>query len=126
MIVIAMTREIGSHGELGLTVINSEIVASNVAGRIGVEEGTVHRYLEGSASIFERWQIDKRKLSRYTSEELLTLAQQGNVLIRGWGAAEFPPAEGATRPFVQKLGRSGQPAGPGATAASRHGGIPKI
>jgi cytidylate kinase len=96
MIVIAMTREIGSHGsdvaaglvnELGLTVINSEIVASNVAGRIGVEEGTVQRYLEGSASIFERWQIDKRKLSRYTSEELLTLAQQGNVLIRGWGAA---------------------------------------
>jgi cytidylate kinase len=96
MIVIAMTREIGSHGsdvaaglvnELGLTVINSEIVASNVAGRIGVEEGTVHRYLEGSASIFERWQIDKRKLSRYTSEELLTLAQQGNVLFRGWGAA---------------------------------------
>ena len=96
MIVIAMTREIGSHGsdvaaglvnELGLTVVNSEIVASNVAGRIGVEEGTVQRYLEGSASIFERWQIDKRKLSRYTSEEILTLAQQGNVLIRGWGAA---------------------------------------
>jgi cytidylate kinase len=96
MIVIAMTREIGSHGsevaaglvnELGLTVINSEIIASNVAGRIGVEEGTVQRYLEGSASIFERWQIDKRKLSRYTSEEILTRAQQGNVLIRGWGAA---------------------------------------
>jgi len=96
MTVIAMTREIGSHGsdvaagvvkELGLTVINSEIVASNVGGRIGVEEGTVHRYLEGSATIFERWQIDKRKLSRYTSEELLTLAQRGNVLIRGWGAA---------------------------------------
>jgi hypothetical protein len=42
MIVIAMTREIGSHGsdvavglvnELRLTVINSEIVASKVAGR---------------------------------------------------------------------------------------------
>jgi cytidylate kinase len=96
MIVIAMTREIGSHGsdvaaglvnELGLTIINSEIVASNIAGRLGVEEGTVKRYLEGSASIFERWQIDTRKLSRYTSEEILALAQQGNVLIRGWGAA---------------------------------------
>src|ERR1700681_2776977 len=86
MIVIAMTREIGSHGsdvaaglvnELGLTIINSEIVASNVAGRLGVEEGTVKRYLDGSASIFERWQIDTRKLSRYTAEEILTLAQQG-------------------------------------------------
>jgi cytidylate kinase len=73
--------------ELGLRIINSEIVASNVAGSLGVEEGTVQRYLDGSASMFERWQIDKRKLSRYTSEELLTLAQQGNVLIRGWGAA---------------------------------------
>jgi len=96
MIVIAMTREIGSHGsdvaaglvtQLGLSIINSEIVASNVAGRLGVEEGTGKRYLEGSASIFERWQVDTKKLSRYTSEEILTLAQQGNVLIRGWGAA---------------------------------------
>jgi cytidylate kinase len=94
--VIAMTREIGSGGndvaaalanELGLSIINSEIVANSVAGRLGVEESTVQRYLAGSASLFERWQIDKRKLSRYTSEEIVQLAQQGNVLIRGWGAA---------------------------------------
>jgi len=91
-----MTREIGSHGsevaagladELGLKIINSEIVASNVAGSLGVDEGTVQRYLDGSASMFERWQIDKRKLTRHTSEQILRLAQQGNVLIRGWGAA---------------------------------------
>ena len=96
MAVIAMTREIGSHGadvaagvasELGLNFINSEIVASNVASGLGVKESTVQRYLEGSASMFERWQINKRKLSRLTAEELLRLAQQGNVLIRGWGAA---------------------------------------
>jgi cytidylate kinase len=96
MLVIAMTREIGSQGsdvasglasELGLNIINSEIVANNVAGRLGVEKTAVQRYLEGSASLFERWQIDKRKLSRYTSEEIVCLAQQGNVLIRGWGAA---------------------------------------
>jgi cytidylate kinase len=96
MTVIAMTREIGSHGsdvaaglarELGLQIINSEIVANDVAGRLGVERSTVQRYLEGLASIFERWQIDTRKLSRYTSEEILSLAQQGNVLIRGWGVA---------------------------------------
>jgi cytidylate kinase len=96
MTVIAMTREIGSHGsdvaaalasELGLTVINSEIVANNVAERLGVEESAVQRYLSGSASLFERWQIDKRKLARYTAEEIVRLAQQGDVLIRGWGAA---------------------------------------
>jgi cytidylate kinase len=96
MTVITMTREIGSQGtdvaaglanELGLDIINSEIVANNVAGRLGVEESTVQHYLKGSASLFERWQIDKRKLARYTSEEIVRLAQHGNVLIRGWGAA---------------------------------------
>jgi tripartite-type tricarboxylate transporter receptor subunit TctC/cytidylate kinase len=96
MTVIAMTREIGSHGidvaagvagELGLKIVNSEIVASNVASGLGVQEGTVQRYLEGSASILDRWQIDKRKLSRLTTEEVLGLARQGHVLIRGWGVA---------------------------------------
>jgi tripartite-type tricarboxylate transporter receptor subunit TctC/cytidylate kinase len=96
MTVIAMTREIGSHGtdvaagvasELGLKIVSSEILASNVASSLGVQESTVQRYLEGSASIFERWQIDKRKLSRLTAEEVLGLARQGNVLIRGWGVA---------------------------------------
>jgi cytidylate kinase len=93
--VIAMTREIGCHGsdvaagvaaELGMDIVNSEIAVSNVAGSLGVEQSTVQRYLEGSASIFERWQIDKRKLSRFTSEQIFRLAQRGNVLIRGWGA----------------------------------------
>ncbi len=96
MTVIAMTREIGSRGtdvaagvasELGLKIVSSEIVASNVATNLGVKESTLQRYFEGSASILERWQIDKRKLSRLTAEEFLGLAQQGNVLIRGWGVA---------------------------------------
>src|SRR5450432_1006401 len=96
MTVIAMTRQLGCLGadvasgiakRLGLKVIHSEIVANHVAERLGVGQGTVLRYVEGSASMFERWAINKRKLSRYTAEEILRLAQQGNVLIRGWGAA---------------------------------------
>src|SRR5258708_7014794 len=96
MTVIAMTREIGSRGtevaagganELGLKIVSSEMVASNVATNLGVKESTLQGYFEGSASILERWQIDKRKLSRLTAEEILGLAQQGNVLIRGWGVA---------------------------------------
>jgi cytidylate kinase len=96
MTVIAMTREIGSLGtdvaavlahRLGLKIVHSEIVANNIAERLGVEESALLRYVDGSASIFERWQINRKKLSRYTSEEILGLAQQGNVLIRGWGAA---------------------------------------
>jgi len=96
MTVIAMTREIGSHGldissaiarELGLRVINSEIVASRVASNLGVKESAVQRYLQGAASLLERWQIDKRELSRLTAEEIFGLAQQGDVLIRGWGVS---------------------------------------
>jgi cytidylate kinase len=96
VIVIAMTREIGSRGTevaaelanaLGLKIIDSEIVKNQVAKRLGLEENTVRRYVEGSASLLERWQINKTKLSRYTTEEILALGQQGNVLIRGWGAA---------------------------------------
>jgi cytidylate kinase len=43
--------------------------------------------MDGTASLVERWHIDRRKLVHYTAEEILRLAQQGNVLIKGWGAA---------------------------------------
>jgi len=80
MTVIAMTREIGSQGadvasgvaaELGLEIINTEIVATDVAGSLGVSESAVQRYLDGTASLFERWMIDARKLSRHTSEQVI-------------------------------------------------------
>ena len=96
MTVIAMTREIGSHGSevaagvagaLGLEIINSEIVVPHVAGSLGVEQSAVHRYLDGKASLFDRWQIDTRKLSQHTLDQILNLALKDNVLIRGWGAA---------------------------------------
>ena len=96
MTVIAMTREIGSHGSevatgvaaaLGLEIINSEIVVPHVAGSLGVEQSAVQRYLDGKASLLDRWQIDTRKLSQHTLDEILNLAQKDNVLIRGWGAA---------------------------------------
>jgi cytidylate kinase len=96
MTVIAMTREVGSLGtdvasgvakELRLKIIHSESVATHVAERMGVEAGAVRRYADGSASAMERWLFSRRKFTHYTSEEVLRLAQQGNVLIRGWGAA---------------------------------------
>jgi cytidylate kinase len=96
MTVIAMTREIGSRGtdvaagvaaELGLEIINSEIVVPHVAGSLGLEQSAVQRYLDGKASLFDRWQIDTRKLSQHTLDQILDLALKDNVLIRGWGAA---------------------------------------
>ena len=95
MAVIAMTREMGSLGkdvatglaeQLGLTVVHHELVEQHLAERLGVKESTVHRYLEGAASLLDRWKIDKEKLSRYTAEEILELARKGNIIIRGWGA----------------------------------------
>jgi cytidylate kinase len=95
MTVIAMTREMGSLGkdvaaalaeQMGLKVVHHELVERDIAARLGVNDSTVHQYLEGSASLLERWKIDKQKLARFTAEEVLELAQQGNVVIRGWGA----------------------------------------
>jgi len=69
-----MTREIGSRGtevaaeladRLRLRIIDSEIVANSVAQRLGVEETAVTRYMDGSASIFERMRLNRRKLRRY-------------------------------------------------------------
>lgn len=98
MTVIAMTREMGSLGkdvalalgtQLGLEVIHHELVERDLAERLDVGESDVHRFLEGQASLFERWKIDKTRLSRYTAEEILELASRGNVLIRGWGASQL-------------------------------------
>jgi cytidylate kinase len=95
MVAIAMTREMGTLGKdvaqgiadsLGLKIIHSELVEHDLATRLGVQESAVHRYLEGRASVLERWKINKEKLSRYTAEEILEFARDGNVVIRGWGA----------------------------------------
>jgi cytidylate kinase len=96
MTVIAMTREIGSHGldvaaglaaALELEIIQSDAVANSIAGRLGVDERAVLRYVSGSASLLQRWRIDRRRLFHYAAEEILRLAQRGNVLIKGWGVA---------------------------------------
>jgi cytidylate kinase len=95
MAVIAMTREMGTRGSevagaladrLGLKIIHHEIVEHDIAERSGMPESEVHRFLEGEASLLERWKLDRKRMSRYTAQEILELAARGNVLIRGWGA----------------------------------------
>ena len=96
MTVIAMTREMGTRGkdvalelsvQMELALIHHQLVEQDIAKRLSVEVGDVHRFLEGSPSLLTRWKIDQQRLSRYTTEEILKLAQKGNVIIRGWGAA---------------------------------------
>ena len=96
MAVITMTREMATLGKdvaaglaerLGLTVVHHEIVERDIAERAGMRGSEVNRFLEGKTSLFERWKIDSKRLSRYTAQEILELAAKGNVLIRGWGAS---------------------------------------
>ena len=98
MTVIAMTREMGTLGKdvaagladvLGITVVHHELVEHHIAERMDVGESAVHRFLEGQSSMWERWQIDAERMSRYTADEVLSLAANDNVLIRGWGAAQL-------------------------------------
>jgi cytidylate kinase len=98
MTVIAMTREMGTLGKdvaaglsdaLGIEVVHQELVEHHLAERMNVGESTVHRFLEGGAPLWERWKIDSKRMSRYTADEILQLANGGNVLIRGWGAAQL-------------------------------------
>lgn len=95
MAVIAMTREMATLGKdvaaglaerLGLDIVHHELVEHDIAERAGMSESEVHRFLEGEASLLERWRIDRKRLSHYTAQEILELAVKGNVLIRGWGA----------------------------------------
>jgi hypothetical protein len=99
MTVIAMTREIGSHGsevaagvaaELGLKIINSEIVVPHIAGSLGLEHSSVQRYVDGKATLFDRWQIDTRKLSQHTLDHILDLALKDNVLTGRCPVSGYP------------------------------------
>jgi cytidylate kinase len=98
MTVIAMTREMATRGSevakgvaerLGLSVVHHEIVEHDIAERTGMTERTVHRILEGEASLLERWKLDRQRMSQCTAQEILELAARGNVLIRGWGATHI-------------------------------------
>ncbi len=98
MTVIAMTREMGTLGKdvaaglsetLGIEVIHQELVEHHLAERLQLGDSAVHRFLEGRSSLWERWKIDSNRMSRYTADEVLQLTSQGDVLIRGWGAAQL-------------------------------------
>ncbi len=94
MTVIALTQEMATLGTdvaqglahaLGLKVVQHE-VGDNVAERMEVKRSLIRRVREGQAGWLEKRGIDKDVFAVYAAEEILTLAQEGNVVIRGWGA----------------------------------------
>lgn len=94
MTVIAMTHEMGSLGKdvalelaktMNLSVLRKEVV-ENVAGKMHVPRSLINRLREGKAGLIERATTDKKRVAIFTAEEVFELANQGNVVIRGWGA----------------------------------------
>jgi cytidylate kinase len=90
-----MTREMGTLGKdvaqglaerLGLDVVHHELVENDIARRSGLGESEVRRFLGGEASLLGQWRMDTKRLSHFTTQEILELAARDNVLIRGWGA----------------------------------------
>ncbi|MBT2322256.1 cytidylate kinase family protein [Variovorax paradoxus] len=94
MPVIAMTQEMGSLAKdvslklaeaLGLSVMRHEAI-ERVADRMQVPTSLIGRLREGKAGVVERLTTDKRSVALYTAEEVFSLADSGNVVLRGWGA----------------------------------------
>jgi cytidylate kinase len=97
MPVVAMTHEMGSLAkdvalqlakDLNLAVMRHEVV-EHVADRMHVHTSLISRLREGKAGLVERLRTDERSVAVYTAEELLALADQGNVVLRGWGATRW-------------------------------------
>ena len=94
MPTIAMTQEMGSLSKdvalqltqtMNLTVLRHE-VAEHVAGKMHVPTSLINRLREGKAGLVERITTDQERLALYTAEQVLELANRGQVVIRGWGA----------------------------------------
>ena len=94
MPVIAMTQEMGSLAKdvaqelaatLNLSMLRHEVV-DHVAGKMHVSTSLIKRLREGKAGLMERATTDRARVALFSSEEVFELANQGNVVIRGWGA----------------------------------------
>ena len=94
MPVIAMTRELGSRGnevaeglaqDLGLALVRHDFV-ERLAESARLSTCTVMRWMDGRATLLERWRAERSGLPLFVEEQLLERAALGRVVIRGWGA----------------------------------------
>lgn len=94
MPTIAMTGEMGSFGrdiaagvaeKVGLRLIHHEIV-DPLSEELHVDRNAVARLVDGRPNLADRWRVDTPDLTLFTAEQILDIALQGNVVIRGCGA----------------------------------------
>lgn len=97
MPVIAMTREMGSLGKdvaagvgekLGLRLIYNEL-ADALANDLQIDPRAVSRMVNGEATLTDRLRLKPSDVGLFTEQQVLDTALQGNVIFRGWGAANL-------------------------------------
>ncbi len=93
MPVITITHEMGSLAKdvalelaqsMNLAVMRHEVV-EHVAEKMHVHTSLINRLRRGKAGLVERLTTDQERVAVYTAEELFELANQGDVVVRGWG-----------------------------------------
>jgi cytidylate kinase len=117
MPVVAITHEMGSLAKevalqlaqsSGLAVMRHEVL-EHVAGKMHVPNSLISRLREGKAGLVERFTTDQERVAVYTAQELFTLAETGNIVVRGWGATcllrpiQHVLTVRVTRPFKQRV-----------------------
>ena len=94
MPVITITYEMGSLAKevalelaqsMNLAVMRHEVL-EHVAEKMHVPTSLINRLRGGKAGLIERMTADQERFAVYTAEELFELANQGDVVVRGWGA----------------------------------------
>lgn len=94
MPVVAMTHEMGSlardvalelAAQMGLKSLQHE-VGDHIAERLHVPKSLIRRLREGKAGFLEKLRADEDAEAVLAAEEVLTIASEGDVVIRGWGA----------------------------------------
>jgi hypothetical protein len=74
---------------LGLDLVPQQQLEALVAGRLEIVHDTLHRLIAGDAWFFERWRVDRRRLARYTAEELIKLTATADVVVESWAASDL-------------------------------------
>ena len=98
MSVVVMTREMGTLGKdvarefarrKGYSVFHHELVTDSRDRARRGGESEVYRFLEGSEAEIDTWRTNRAQDGYLTTEEVLEIALEGDVLIRGWGATKL-------------------------------------
>jgi cytidylate kinase len=71
--------------QMGLQSLQHE-VGDHIAERLHLPRSLIRRLREGKAGFLEKFRADEDIEAVYTAEEVLTIASEGNAVIRGWGA----------------------------------------